>query len=45
MLLRDTQAFTVWHDIRHWMTEPDGPLPSGADNDALARLQTLAEDR
>lgn len=45
MLLRDTQAFTVWHDIRHWMTAPDGPLPSDAGNNALARLQTLADDR
>jgi alpha-beta hydrolase superfamily lysophospholipase len=45
MLLRDTQAFTVWHDIRRWMTEPDAPLPSGADRDALDRLRSLADDR
>jgi len=45
MLLRDTQAFTVWHDIRTWMTEPGAPLPSGADADAMGRLRTLVEER
>jgi alpha-beta hydrolase superfamily lysophospholipase len=45
MLLRDAQAFTVWHDIRTWMTAPAAPLPSGADRNALDRLRTRADDR
>ena len=45
MLLRDTQAFTVWHDIRTWMAAPKDPLPSGADEGALERLRTLADER
>ncbi len=31
MLLRDLQAKTVWMDIAHWISDPEAPLPSGAD--------------
>ncbi len=41
MLLRDTQAYTVWRDIRHWMADPDGGLPSKADARALERLTEM----
>lgn len=44
MLLRDTQAYTVWRDIRAWMADPDTPLPSGADRRALDRLTETASD-
>ena len=31
MLLRDLEAETVWRDVLHWIEDPAGPLPSGAD--------------
>ena len=34
MLLRDLQRETVWRDILTWMSDPDGPLPSGAEEQA-----------
>lgn len=34
MLLRDLDADTVWNDIAHWLENPAGSLPSGADQDA-----------
>jgi alpha-beta hydrolase superfamily lysophospholipase len=41
MLLRDTQAYTVWRDIRSWMADPAAPLPSGADARPLERLTEM----
>lgn len=38
MLLRDLKAEAVWRDIAHWIADPAAPLPSGADERALARL-------
>jgi hypothetical protein len=31
MLLRDKQAGTVYRDIRAWIADRSGPLPSGAE--------------
>ena len=45
MLLRDLQAATPLLDIAHWITAPDRPLPSGADDDALKRLAKMAGRR
>lgn len=44
MVLRDRQAFTVWRDIRAWMSAPGADLPSGADRAPLDRLSKLAAD-
>ena len=44
MLLRDTQAFTVWRDIRAWMRKPSVDLPSGADARSLQRLSDLTAE-
>ena len=38
MLLRDLSAETVWRDIAAWIADPAAPLPSGAEERALARL-------
>jgi alpha-beta hydrolase superfamily lysophospholipase len=38
MLLRDLQAEVVWRDIAGWIADPAAPLPSGAEERALARL-------
>lgn len=40
MLLRDLQARTVLADIASWITQPDQPLPSGADKKASALIAT-----
>jgi alpha-beta hydrolase superfamily lysophospholipase len=34
MLLRDLQGEIVWRDILAWMSDPAGPLPSGAEEQA-----------
>ncbi len=39
MLLRDLQAKVVLDDIVRWIEDPQGPLPSGAEARALARLE------
>ncbi len=31
MLLRDLEAESVWNDVLHWIEDPKGHLPSGAD--------------
>ena len=36
MLLRDLQAERVIDDVAHWITNPDAPLPSGADGVLVA---------
>ena len=38
MLLRDLSAEVVWRDIAAWIADPAAPLPSGAEERALARL-------
>jgi len=38
MLLRDLEAEVVRHDIAAWIDARERPLPSGADQDALAKL-------
>lgn len=38
MLLRDLPAGTVWKDIMHWIANPAGALPSGADRRDIRRL-------
>ena len=43
MLLHDLQREVVYRDMLHWMEAGDGPLPSGMDRDAEARLAALAE--
>jgi len=42
IILRDKQAQTVLKDVAAFMAHPTAPLPSGADQDALARLQSAA---
>jgi alpha-beta hydrolase superfamily lysophospholipase len=44
MLLRDLQARVVLDDIAHWIADPRAPLPSGAEAQALARLDAAAAD-
>ena len=34
MLLRDTEAKTLWRDIAAWIDDPTKALPSGADKKA-----------
>lgn len=45
MLLHDLQRQVVWMDIAAWITDPSAPLPSAADDHALAwepcRLNTV----
>jgi alpha-beta hydrolase superfamily lysophospholipase len=43
MMLRDKQAATVIGDIAAFIGNQDAALPSGADQDALPRLQALAK--
>ncbi len=43
MLLRDLEAALVLADITAWVTAPESPLPSGADDGALVRLANLVE--
>jgi alpha-beta hydrolase superfamily lysophospholipase len=43
MLLRDLQAETVLADIRHWIDDPEAPLPSGADRHGADRLAALKQ--
>ncbi len=38
MLLRDLEAEVVWRDIARWIADPAAPLPSGAEERALTRL-------
>ncbi len=38
MLLRDLEAEVVWRDIAAWIARPAAPLPSGAEERALVRL-------
>jgi alpha-beta hydrolase superfamily lysophospholipase len=45
MMLRDTQAATVLADIAAFLAAPDALLPSGADRDALARLEARAKGK
>lgn len=40
MLLRDLAAPTVLRDIAHWITDPNKPLPSGADRWADQALES-----
>ena len=42
MLLRDLEAELTWDDIATWIADRDAPLPSGADDAALARRQESA---
>jgi len=41
MLMRDLQADVVLADIAAWITDPQAPLPSGADKRAASRLSSL----
>lgn len=41
MMLRDLQAETVINDIMSFFENRQGPLPSGAESDALQRLKAL----
>ena len=43
LLLRDLQAEVVLSDIVHWIVDPGAPLPSGAEDRALARLTEDAD--
>ena len=43
MLLRDLEAEVVLADIAAWTAAPDAPLPSGAEDGALAKLVILVE--
>jgi alpha-beta hydrolase superfamily lysophospholipase len=43
MLLRDLEADLVLVDIAAWVTAPEAPLPSGADDGALVKLADLVE--
>ncbi len=43
LLLRDLQAEVVLGDIVHWIEDPGAPLPSGAEDRALARFTENAE--
>jgi len=43
MMLRDHEGPTVLADIAAYLNDPAAPLPSGADVDALARLQARAK--
>jgi alpha-beta hydrolase superfamily lysophospholipase len=38
MLLRDLQGEVVWNDIKTWLHDQEGILPSGADRQAYARM-------
>ncbi len=38
MLLRDLDAKAVWQDIARWIADQNAPLPSGAEERALSRL-------
>ncbi len=42
MLLRDLDAKVVWSDIANWIADPAAPLPSGAEDRALTRLNSGA---
>jgi len=43
MLLRDLQARVVLDDIVQWIADPNAPLPSGAEAQALTRLEAKTE--
>ena len=43
MVLRDLEGATVWADVAAWIANHDAPLPSGADADAIAKLQARTE--
>ncbi len=43
MLLRDLSAEVVLDDIAHWIDDAQAPLPSGAEDRALARLDDGTE--
>ncbi len=48
MLLRDLKADIVHQDVAAWVSDPDAPLPSGADKAARALVNqhlTLQQDR
>jgi alpha-beta hydrolase superfamily lysophospholipase len=45
LLLMDTQRETVWRDLLAWLNNPAAPLPSAADQRALARLAALPDAR
>jgi len=44
MILRDKSAPLVLDDVAAFLSNPAAPLPSGADVDALPRLQAAQED-